>query len=123
MIQITPQTRILLHVLPVDFRKQITALAALCREVLKEDPFSGTIFVFRNRSGTGIKALVYDSQGFWLLWKRFSEGKIRFWPSAHENPESSVLRLAAQELQVLLWNGNPRAASFAPQWRKLPLPE
>jgi transposase len=38
--------------------------------VLKQDPFSGWVFVFRNRPATALKALVYDGQGFWLCHKR-----------------------------------------------------
>ena len=60
MIQISPQMRILVAVKPVDFRKGIDGLAGICRSVLKSDPFSGYVFVFRNRRGTAIKILVYD---------------------------------------------------------------
>jgi len=70
MIQITPQMRILLAVKPADFRKGIDGLAGLCRNVLKQDPFSGYVFVFRNKPGTSLKILVYDGQGFWLCQKR-----------------------------------------------------
>jgi transposase len=66
MLQLTPQTRILLATEPVDFRKGIDGLAAVCRRVLLEQPLSGTVFVFRNRAGTALKLLCYDGQGFWL---------------------------------------------------------
>src|SRR6266540_2945810 len=72
MIQITPQMRILLATEPVDFRRGIDGLAVLCRTALHSDPMSGAMFVFRNRRGTAIKILVYDSQGFWLAQKRLS---------------------------------------------------
>ena len=39
MIQITPQMRILLAIAPVDFRKGIDGLTAVCRQVLRSDPF------------------------------------------------------------------------------------
>jgi len=66
VIQITPQMRIVVAVDAVDFRRGIDGLARLCREVLDSDPFSGWLFVFRNRRATAIKILTYDSQGFWL---------------------------------------------------------
>ena len=69
MIQISPQMRILVAIKPVDFRKGIDGLAGICRLVLKSDPFSGYVFVFRNRRGTAIKILVYDGQGYWLCQK------------------------------------------------------
>jgi len=47
-------------------RKGIDSLARLCQEKLSEDPFSGCVFVFRSRSGTAIRLLSYDGQGYWL---------------------------------------------------------
>ncbi len=53
MIQITPHMRILVSVEPVDFRKGIDGLAAICRRVLKADPFSGYFppFSYGNDAG------------------------------------------------------------------------
>ena len=116
MIQVTPQMRILLSVEPADFRKGIDGLAALCRQWLRSDPFSGSVFVFRNRRATAIKILVYDTQGFWLCQKRLSKGRFRWWP---EGSGGVVSRLAAHELQLLIWNGNPERAGTTPEWRPL----
>ncbi len=63
MLQLAPQVRILVAVEPVDGRKGIDGLAQLCREKLAEDPFSGAIFVFRNRSGTSVRLLNFDLCG------------------------------------------------------------
>jgi transposase len=116
MIQITPQMRILLAVEPVDFRNGIDGLAGVCRRVLEDDPFSGTLFVFCNRRRTALKILTYDGQGFWLFQKRLSEGKFRWWP---RGSETALNVLAVHELQLLLWNGDPRGARTAPAWRRL----
>ena len=70
MLQVTPHMRILVAVEPVDGRKGIDSLAQLCREKLAEDPFSGCLFLFRNRSGTTLRGLVYDGTGFFLAQKR-----------------------------------------------------
>ncbi len=72
MIQITPQMRVLVAVEPADFRKGIDGLSRLCRIELESDPFSGAVFVFRNRRRTAVKVLVYDGQGFWLCQKYLS---------------------------------------------------
>ncbi len=66
MIQLVPQIKVLLAVDPVDFRKGIDTLAAVCKDRLAQDPLSGALFVFRNRSGTALKLLVYDGSGYWL---------------------------------------------------------
>lgn len=120
MIQVTPQMRVLVAVEPADFRRGIDGLARQCREVLRSDPFSGAVFVFRNRSRTAIKALVYDGQGFWLCQKRLSSGRFRFWPS---RADKSTTSLQAHELLVLLRGGDPSSTNAAPEWRRLQLPE
>jgi len=38
----------------------------VCQEQLQADPFSGRLFVFRNRRRTALKILAYDGRGFWL---------------------------------------------------------
>lgn len=116
MIQLTPQMRILVAVEPADFRKGIDGLTKLCREELKRDPFSGTVFVFRNRRATSIKAIVYDGQGFWLCQKRLSSGRFRFWPASRSG---AARGLEAHELGVLLSGGDPEATKAAPQWRRV----
>ena len=118
MIAIGAQTRILVAVEPVDFRKGIDGLAQLCRKELQRDPFSGTAFVFRNRRATALKLLLYDGQGFWLCQKRLSSGRFRHWPRS----TAGVKNLVLHELQVLVSGGDPVAAQGAPVWRPLNLP-
>jgi transposase len=116
MIQVTPQMRVLAAVEPADFRQGIDGLARLCRAHLKADPFSGAVFVFRNRQRTAVKALVYDGQGFWLCHKRLSSGRFRWWPSAADGPAAA---LRAHELAVLLSGGDAAAAGAVPDWRNV----
>jgi transposase len=115
MIQVTPQMRILVAVEPVDFRAGIDRLGRVCREVLESDPFTGALFVFRNRKGTSVKILGYDGQGFWLCQKRLSKGKFRWWPEKGEIKRA----FEAHQLQVLLWNGNPTETQAAPFWKRV----
>jgi transposase len=116
MIQITPHMHIMLAIGLVDFRKGIDGLAAVCRNVLLADPFTGYLFVFANKNKTSIKILVYDGQGFWLCQKRLSKGRFKFWPDVN-NSKASVLE--AHQLQALIWNGNPNMQSV-PLWKKIP---
>jgi transposase len=116
MLQVTPHMRVLVAIEPVDFRRGIDGLARVCREELRTDPFSGWVFVFRNRSATAIKVLVYDSQGFWLAQKRLSTGRFRWWPAPGVG---GVQGLEAHEFQVLLACGNPEKAAGAPPWRRV----
>ncbi|MCO5165964.1 MAG: IS66 family insertion sequence element accessory protein TnpB [Planctomycetes bacterium] len=113
MIQLTPQMRVLVAIEAVDFRKGIDGLASVVRVALQDDPFSGAVFVFRNRRATALKVLVYDGQGYWLCQKRLSRGRFRHWPRAGQ-PARPVL---AHELAVLLAGGDLEAAPGQPLWR------
>jgi len=116
MLQITPQMKILVAVEPTDFRRGIDGLARVCRETLKQDPFVGVVFVFRNRKGTALKVLMYDGQGFWLCHKRLSKGRFPWWPSATAGASQ---RLLAHQLTVLLAAGNPTRTGAAADWRPI----
>ncbi len=113
MIQITPHMKILVAVQPVDFRKGIDGLAAVCRQALGSDPLSGTLFVFCSRRGHAIKCLTYDGQGFWVAQKRLSSGRFTGWPKG----EDASLRWDPHQLHLLLWNGNPASVRAAPMWK------
>ena len=115
MIQITPQMRVLVAVEAVDFRAGMDGLAQRCRATLRADPFSGTLFVFRNQRRTAIKALVYDGQGFWLCHKRLSKGHLGWWPAA----AGVATALRPHELVVLLAGGDPRGTRAAEVWRRV----
>jgi transposase len=116
VIAIMPQMRLLVAVEPVDFRKGIDGLVAVCRQRLQADPMSGALFVFGSRNRKSIKILAYDGQGFLLCQKRLSTGRFGWWPPA--GAEASV-GLDAHQLQLLLWNGDPGSAQAAPFWRPI----
>ncbi len=115
MLALSPLTPVFVAVQPVDFRRGIDGLVHTTRAVLAENPFSGAVFVFRNRPKTAIKLLFYDGQGYWMCLKRLSSGRLNWWPSGAQ-PSAA---LAARELQILLWNGHPHQAQLAPDWRPL----
>lgn len=116
MMAVTAHARVFVCAAAVDFRKGIDGLARVCREVLSADPFSGAVFVFRNRRGTAVKILAYDGQGFWLCQKRLSEGRFRYWPDDRCGVQRELL---AHQLQVLLAGGDAEASRGAPIWRQI----
>ena len=97
MIAVPSGVRVLIATKPVDFRKGAEGLAALVREALGEDPFSGTIFVFRCKRADRIKILVWDGSGLVLFWKRLEQGAFR-WPPICEG----MMRLSASQLAALV---------------------
>jgi transposase len=96
MINIPAGVRILLATRPIDFRKGGYSLAALAQEVLGEDPFSGTVIVYRAKRGDRIKILVWDSGGLVLIWKQLQQASFR-WPPIMDG----VMRLSAVEFAAL----------------------
>ena len=81
---------------PVDFRKGAHSLAALAAEVLGEDPFSGTVIVFRAKRADRLKILVWDTSGVVLVWKQLQQNTFR-WPPVMDG----VLKLSAVEFAAL----------------------
>ena len=81
---------------PVDFRKGAHSLAALAAEVLGEDPFSGTVIVFRAKRADRLKILVWDTSGVVLVWKQLQPNTFR-WPPVMDG----VLKLSAVEFAAL----------------------
>jgi hypothetical protein len=116
MIQITPHMRIYLCISPIDFRKGIDGLSRVCRDVLNQDPFCGSMFIFRNKRKKTLKILLYDGQGFWLFVKRLSSGRFHWWPQDEKTPS---INITPAQLHLLIWNGNPLQAHTAPEWREI----
>jgi len=114
MLQITPHQKFYLSIEPLDFRKGIDAIAAVCKQKLLVDPMSGVLFVFANRKRTAVKILVYDGQGFWLCMKRFSQGRLAWWP---ESLSSS--HVSASQLQILLYQGDPSRSNIPSDWKRI----
>ena len=85
-----------------DMRKSINGLAAMVEGSFGLDPFEDALFVFCNRNRDRIKILEWDSDGFWLYFKRLERGRFR-WPSAEE---SHTMTLSGEELYLLL--GTPK---------------
>ena len=79
MIAVPAGMRVLVATRPIDFRKGADGLVALVSETLGNDPFSGTVFVFRSKRTDRVKILVWDGWGLVLYWKRLEQGAFR-WP-------------------------------------------
>jgi transposase len=89
--------RVMVATQPVDFRKGAEGLAALVREMMRTDPFSGVVYVFRAKRADRVKLIFWDGTGVVLVAKRLEDGKFR-WPAIRDG----VMRLSAAQLQALL---------------------
>ena len=96
MISVPAGVRVLLATRPVDFRRGGHALAALAAEMLAEDPFSGTVLVFRAKRSDRMKILLWDASGLVLVWKQMQQGGF-VWPPVTDG----VVRLSAAQFAAL----------------------
>lgn len=89
MILAREARRILAYQRPIDMRKSFDGLVALVQGTLREDPLSGSLFVFLNRRGTYLKGVYWDRTGFCLFAKRLEHGRFVF-PGNTEKQEISA---------------------------------
>jgi transposase len=89
--------RVLIASQPVDFRKGMDGLAALAKETLAEDPFSGTVLVFRAKRADRVKILFWDGSGLLLVSKRLEQGGFK-WPPITDG----MMRLSPAQLAALI---------------------
>lgn len=97
MITLPPAIRVFIATKPADLRKSFDGLAALVREIIRQDPLSGHLFVFRSRRGYSAKILFWDRTGFCIWYKRLEKGVFRFPVS-----ETGSIEISAADLALLL---------------------
>lgn len=99
MLTLSAAVRIYVALEPVDMRKSFDGLCAATQSVLDRDPFSGHLFVYRNRAATLLKILCWHRGGWLLVCKRLERGRFR-WPAVH--PGAHSVEIEAAELACLL---------------------
>jgi transposase len=82
-----------------DMRKSINGLSIIVCDQLELDPLSKAWFVFCNKQRDKLKILFWDTNGFWLYYRRLEEGRFQ-WPQFHEPP--SAMHIEQRQLQWLL---------------------
>ncbi|MDX7950885.1 IS66 family insertion sequence element accessory protein TnpB [Lichenihabitans sp. Uapishka_5] len=97
MLTIAPGLKVYLACKPVDMRRGFDGLAADVTQVLRADPYSGAVFIFRSRRGDYLKILAWDGSGLCLFAKRLEKGRF-VWPPIVEGG----LRLSAAQLALLV---------------------
>jgi transposase len=112
MLSLLPGGRILVAVESVDGRKGIDSLSGVVRSVLKGDPLSGDLFVFRNRSGDKLKILAWMGYGFALYLRRLERGTFAF-PTARD---ASVL-VTSTQLAMILGGLDPAKTRERPRYK------
>lgn len=97
MIPVPSRTKVWLAAGATDMRKGFNGLSVLAQAVLRQDPYSGHLFVFRGRRGDLIKVIWWDGQGACLFAKRLERGRF-VWPS----PADGKVSVTPAQLSMLL---------------------
>jgi transposase len=79
-------------------RRSFDGLERMTREIIKQEPSSGHLFVFRNRKGDRLKVLYWDRGGYVIVYKLLERGS--FTPPPRD--ASGAVRMEAAELMMLL---------------------
>lgn len=95
---LTPNLGIYLVSGITDMRKSIDGLSLIVADVLEMDPFSEAWFIFCNRGRDKIKILFWDTNGFWLYYRRLEKGRFK-WPKPNASGHVAISR---QQFQWLL---------------------
>ena len=83
MLSLPSSTRVFVCRSATDMRCSFDKLAASTRELLKQDPVSGHLFLFLNRVRTHVKVLYFDRTGYAIWYKRLERGTFTV-PSLEE---------------------------------------
>jgi transposase len=100
--------RILVATQPVDFRRGMDSLAVLVSEALRDNPFSGSFFVFRSKRADRIKILAWDGTGLCLYSKRL-ENRGFVWPPIRDGS----ITLSPSQLSLLIDGSDWRHVSVS----------
>lgn len=115
MLQVTHQTKMLVAVEPIDFRKRLDGTAAVCRAKLERDPLDGVVYLFRNKSKTMMRIYFFDGLVEWVCDLRIASGKFPHWPTS----SLPVTGLNAQQFYLLIKGGNPDSVRVREDYKKL----
>jgi transposase len=101
MIALPPQIRVFLYRLPTDMRKSFNGLVALTESKLKQDPLSGSLFVFVNRRRDRIKILYWGQTGFCIWYQQLQKGTYQL-PGQDSLDEQEILEVTRSQLSLIL---------------------
>lgn len=101
MIALTPQIRAFLYRRPTDMRKSFHGLVALTQSELKQDPLSGSLFVFLNRRRDRVKILYWGQSGFCIWYQQLEKGTYQI-PHATALQDQDTLEVTRSQLSLIL---------------------
>lgn len=101
MIALPAQIRVFLYRLPTDMRKSFHGLVALTESAVKQDPLSGSLFVFLNRQRDRIKILYWGQTGFCIWYQQLQQGTYQL-PDPTALEEQETMEVTRAQLSLIL---------------------
>jgi len=116
MLSFTGSLKVFVALEPADLRKSFNGLWAITVNQLKEDPASGSLFVFTNKRRNRVKILYWDGTGLWVMIKRLEQGRFS-WPKGID-VKHGKLDLSPEALALLLDGIDLRRGSLRPWYQR-----
>ena len=114
MLSLPPSVRLFVATQPVDGRKGADSLMALVRDVLRQDPLSGHLFVFFSKRRDRVRIVYWDRNGFAMWTKRLEVGRFR--PTFSADGKLSASTIEAAELALVIEGIDLAGARRRPRW-------
>ena len=103
MIRPIHQVQVFACLVPTDMRRSFDGLSGMVRQMLQQDPLSGALFLFRNRSRDRLKILYWDRDGLAIWYKRLEKGTFQFPTDLVKDPSpSGKAQITPNQLALLL---------------------
>ena len=103
MMGVTTTMRIFVCTQPADMRRSFDGLSGMAENLMKQDPLSGALFVFRNRNRDRLKIMYWDKDGLAIWYKRLEKGCFQL-PTDMIDKEKrpTSAEISTEELSMLL---------------------
>ena len=102
MISLTGSLRVFVCTQPADMRRSFDGLCGMASDIMKQDPLSGHLFLFRNRNRDRLKILYWDRDGLAIWYKRLEKGTWQFPTDVKPGVKVTSAEITKQELSLLL---------------------
>ena len=120
MLSLPPSVRLFVATQPVDGRKGPDSLMALVRDVLRQDPFSGHLFIFFSKRCDRVRVVYWDRDGIAMWTKRVEKG--RFHPTFSSDGRLSSVLIEAADLALIVEGIELAGARRRRRWQPAALP-
>ena len=101
-------------------RRSFDGLCGMARDIMKQDPLTGHLFLFRNRNRDRLKVLYWDRDGLAIWYKRLEKGTWQFPTDMKPQSEKTgaSAEISRQELSLLLEGIDLRSVERRQRYQK-----